>query len=88
MSTEDLSCQELVELVTDYYEGALTPQERERFEKHLVGCRGCRNYLEQMRKTIEAVGKLTEDDVAPPARDELLTHFRTWKQRNGMSTTA
>lgn len=75
-----LTCQELVELVTDYLEGALSPAEIQTLESHLSTCRSCGNYISQMRHTIELTGKLTEDDIAPPARDELLNVFRNWKQ--------
>jgi anti-sigma factor RsiW len=75
----ELSCQELVELVTDYLEGALPPAEWARFEAHLTGCDGCTRYLEQMRLTITAVGRLTEESIEPAARTELLRLFRDWK---------
>ena len=76
---EQLSCQELVELVTDYVEGALPEETRARFEAHVGLCDGCRVYLEQMRQTIQATGKLTEAAIDPTARDELLKVFRDWK---------
>jgi anti-sigma factor RsiW len=75
----ELSCQELVELVTDYLEGALPPGDQTRFEAHLSECGGCTHYLEQMRLTITAVGHLTEETIEPAARDELLQLFRDWK---------
>ena len=56
-TAEELSCQELVELVTDYLEGAMSPEERERFEEHLDACGNCRRYLAQMRQTIRLVGR-------------------------------
>jgi len=77
----DLPCRELVELVTDYLEGVLAPGEAARFEAHLAGCRHCRAYLEQMRLTLAALGRLTEDDVAPDAEEALLRAFRGWKRR-------
>lgn len=77
---ERLTCQELVELVTDYLEGALQISERTRFEVHLKSCQGCRNYLEQMRLTIQLTGQLTEDNLSPAVRDELLNVFRHWKK--------
>ena len=76
---DELSCQELVELVTDYLEDALLPAERARFEAHLATCDGCTHYLEQMRLTIAAVGHLTEESIEPSARVELLQLFRNWK---------
>jgi anti-sigma factor RsiW len=80
VSLESLTCQELVELVTDYLEGHLPPQERARFEHHLQGCSGCTAYLEQMKQTIRITSRLTEDEVKSPAREELLHLFRGWKQ--------
>jgi anti-sigma factor RsiW len=80
MTTPELTCQELVELVTDYLEDALPSHERLRFEDHLAGCAGCRRYLEQMRLTVTTLGRLCEDDLSSAARDDLLAAFRTWKR--------
>jgi hypothetical protein len=74
-----LTCRELVELVTDYFEDVLSPVDRARFEDHASGCGGCAAYLEQMGKTIALVGRLTEEDVSPEAEEELLAAFRDWK---------
>jgi anti-sigma factor RsiW len=76
---EELSCQELVELVTDYFEGALPPELRERFDAHIAHCSGCSTYLEQMRTTIELTGTLTPDQVSPEAEASLLAAFRGWR---------
>ncbi|MBX3080333.1 MAG: zf-HC2 domain-containing protein [Anaerolineae bacterium] len=75
-----MTCQQLVELVTDYLEGSLDPTARQRFEEHLSDCTGCQNYVAQMRTTIKLVGKLTESDLTPSMQDELLTVFRNWKR--------
>jgi anti-sigma factor RsiW len=75
---EQLSCQELVELVTDYLEGALTPEMHDRFERHIGKCDGCNVYVEQMRRTIELTGRLTVDEVSPEAERALLDAFRGW----------
>ena len=80
MTTDDLSCQELVELVTNYLEGALPPAERARFEEHLDTCRGCRAYVEQMRQTIRTLGQLTEESIPSRTKEELLRTFRDWKR--------
>jgi anti-sigma factor RsiW len=74
-----LSCAELVELVTDYVEGALTHDERERMEEHLRVCEGCRIHLDQMRRTIELTGGLQPENVPPEAAAALLAAFRDWK---------
>lgn len=76
----ELTCQELVELVTDYLEGALPAAERARFEEHLAKCTGCRNYLAQMRMTISSLGRLSEEAIPTQARDDLLGVFRNWKK--------
>ena len=77
----DLTRQELVELVTDYLEGKLPPEDQERFEAHLAGCRHCRAYLDQMRQTIRLLGRLTDETVPEDAKSQLLRALRTWKQR-------
>jgi anti-sigma factor RsiW len=73
----DLSCQELVELVTDYLEDALPPEDVARFEAHLAACAGCRTYLAQVRATIalarEGGGRVEPREVSP-----LLDAFRDW----------
>lgn len=79
----DLTCRELVELVTDYLEARLSIEDRTRFELHLGYCDWCRTYLRQMRQVLEAAGELTEASIAPEARDELLAAFRRWKRNPG-----
>jgi anti-sigma factor RsiW len=79
MSTVELTCQELVELVTDYLEDVLASGERRRFEQHLDECDGCRAYLAQMRTTIELVGRLSPEAITPQAEEALLGAFRGWK---------
>ena len=80
MTREYFTCREMVELVTDYLEGAMPPHERAIFEAHLAVCPGCTAYLEQMRETIRMVGKLTEEALSPQARDDLMDVFRNWKK--------
>ncbi len=79
---DEMSCKELVELVTDYLDEVLATPERARFEAHIANCRGCTEYLEQMRVTLRVTGKLEEETLASPARDELMDAFRDWKTRN------
>jgi anti-sigma factor RsiW len=78
-SIEQLSCQELVELVTSYLEDGLPPKERASFEHHIAGCTGCHEYVRQLRQTIELTGGLTPADVTPEAERKLLAAFREWK---------
>lgn len=74
-----LTCRQLVELVTDYLEGKLPFDDRSRLEQHLCFCDPCVTYLEQMRQVLRATGRLTEESVAPEAREKLLDVFRKWK---------
>ena len=74
---EDLSCQELVELVTDYFEGALPRRERERFEAHLADCPACTRYVEQMRATVAIAGETPELEARPEVAG-LVDAFRDW----------
>ncbi|HEX4203260.1 MAG TPA: zf-HC2 domain-containing protein [Ktedonobacteraceae bacterium] len=76
-----LACQEVVELITDYLEGALLPEQRVQFEEHLAGCPGCRQYLEQVRLTIGMLRNLAHEPVFPETKEELLQAFRQWKER-------
>ena len=78
IDTEALSCQELVELVTDYLEGALGAGDLRRFEEHIARCDGCTRYLEQLRITIRITGTITTDDLSPAAEKALLQAFRDW----------
>jgi hypothetical protein len=79
--TDDLPCQELVELVTDYLEDRLPSSTRVRFEAHLAQCSGCRTYLEQMRLEIRTLGRLPVESIQPEARERLLDVFRDWTRR-------
>jgi anti-sigma factor RsiW len=78
---EQLSCQELVELVTDYLEGALPPRDRTRFEAHIAECDGCQAYVEQIRVTIALSGTLGPEQLDPAAEERLLEAFRDCKRR-------
>jgi hypothetical protein len=75
----DMRCRELVELVTAYLDGALSPADRERGEAHWRTCPGCRTYLTQMQLVVGALGQLgrREAGVNAAERDRLLELFRT-----------
>ena len=80
IDTEALSCQELVELITDYLEGVLDERDLRAFEGHLADCDGCTEYLNQMRTTIRIVGTLTPNDLSQAAETALLQAFRDWNR--------
>ena len=76
-----LTCAAIVRLITDYEEGSLSPAERKSFEEHVAICPPCRAYLTQMRRTIQLVGELREDDVPPEVEQHLVDAFRDWRPR-------
>jgi anti-sigma factor RsiW len=80
-SSDHITCQEVVELVTDYLEGALPADDVELFEQHLNFCEGCAWYVEQIRATVTTVGRIREEDLPPETRERLVSAFRDWKRR-------
>jgi len=79
-TTRALDCNELVELVTEYFDDALDAKARARLEEHLAACEGCRTYLDQMRATIEAAGRLEPEVVPPDVLGRLTAAFRETRQ--------
>ena len=77
----ELPCRELVELVTEYLEERLSPDDRARFDAHLAACEACRAFLDQFRQTIRALGRLPEEALSVEARATLLAAFRDWQQK-------
>ncbi len=75
-----LTCRQLVELVTEYVEGSLSDDDRDRFDAHLARCAGCQAHVEQMRDTIAAVGRIPPDSLSPEAERELAEAFTGWRQ--------
>ena len=80
MSSDYLTCRELVELVTGYFEGSLASRDRERFEEHIMSCPPCRAHLEQMRQTIRLLGSMPEESVSPEVEETLVAALRGWKR--------
>ena len=76
----ELVCQQVVELVTDYLEGALSAEDRQRFERHLAGCPHCTEYLAQLRETIRLARQPAQPEELPQVlRDDLIQLFRQWQ---------
>jgi len=78
VTTAPLTCIELVEIVTEYLEGTMSPELRQRFDEHLALCDGCTEYVEQIRKTVLALGAISEENLSDPGRQALLEAFRDW----------
>lgn len=76
---QDLACREVVELLTEFLEGALDERTRTQVEQHLVLCPGCSEYLRQFRATIGATRRLVEADLPERVKESLLDAFRHWR---------
>lgn len=76
---KSMDCNELVELVTAYLDGALDADTRARFDMHLIECDGCANYLQQYRATVRTVGTIRDDELDPAFRARLLAAFRNFR---------
>ncbi|HEY7263597.1 MAG TPA: zf-HC2 domain-containing protein [Trebonia sp.] len=79
MLRRDLVCQQVVELVTAYLEGALSRSDRRRLDKHLAGCPLCTEYLAQIRETIRLTGRVAPEDLTPQMRADLIDVYRSWR---------
>jgi predicted anti-sigma-YlaC factor YlaD len=75
-----LSCREIVQLVTEYLEGAMRPESRLRFEEHVTICPPCRGFLSQMRATTRAARTIDEESLSPETRARLVAAFRGWSE--------
>lgn len=75
----EMTCLELVEVVTAYLEGALPPQERDRFEAHRQACSTCQTHVSQMRFAVSTLGQLqpSADEDLPAEQGRILELFRT-----------
>jgi anti-sigma factor RsiW len=77
----DLACREITDLLTDYLEGELPAPARERFDAHLAECPFCTTYVEQMRATIDRLGRLEEGSLPDEVRERLAAAFREGGRR-------
>jgi anti-sigma factor RsiW len=80
LQTDEMRCQEVVEVITSYLEGRMDAADVVRFEAHLTGCDACGAYLAQMRATIAALGHLPPESLSPRARKDILAAFEGWRQ--------
>ena len=72
---DEVTCRQFVELITEYFEGALQPRTLSQVEEHLVMCDWCDTYLEQMQATIASLRELG-DERSPEPPDSVLAVFR------------
>ena len=79
--SDEMACQELVEVITTYLEGTLPAGDRARFDAHLAECPGCCTYLRQMRETVHVLGETQAAAMPADEQQRLLDLFRDWKKR-------
>ena len=79
-AADEITCQELTEVLTDYLEGAMPPERAALLEAHLDECEGCENYISQMRQTLRALERLRPDSADAVAPPQLLAAFRAWRR--------
>lgn len=72
------SCKEVVELASEYLEGAMTTEQMTRFELHMNLCDGCSSFVEQVRATVGMANLLPEDEIPDDVKSKLLAAFRDW----------
>ena len=75
LPADEVTCQQFVELVTEYFEGALDPRTMSQVEEHLVMCDWCVTYVEQMQATIGSLREL-QDKPSPEPPDSVLAALR------------
>jgi anti-sigma factor RsiW len=83
LKRRNLVCQQVVELVTDYLEGAMPSSTRRRFESHLRGCPACTEYVAQIKATIALAGQTADlevavDELTPEQEEGFAALFRQW----------
>ena len=80
--TDELTCRRVLDLLTEYLEGVLSPRAHAAVAEHLHACDVCVRYLDQLRTTVAVVGSLHEDEVPPEVRASLVSAFRAWHRRD------
>ena len=75
---DDMACIALVELVTEYLEGALPAGEVARIREHLASCDGCTAHVEQMRTAVRVLQATPRENTSQQTADELAGMFREW----------
>ena len=82
LPVDEVTCQQFVELVTDYFEGALPARTLSKVEEHLVMCDWCVAYVEQMQATVDALRALKNRSSREPP-DLLLAALRAERTAGG-----
>jgi anti-sigma factor RsiW len=69
-----ITCRQLIDFIADYIDGTLEPEARLDFERHLVRCASCRDYLRSYRATLslERLFVMGNDEPVEDAPEELV----------------
>jgi len=78
-SRRTLVCRGAVRLMSDYLDGRLSPRDTARLEGHLAACPHCTEYLEQLRVSVDVLGRVSFDALSDEAVDDLVAVFRQWQ---------
>jgi predicted anti-sigma-YlaC factor YlaD len=76
---DEITCQQFVELVTEYFEGALQAHTLSQVEEHLVMCDWCVTYVQQMQATISSLRELRQERTPEPP-DPVLAALRARRE--------
>ena len=79
LTAPPLVCREAVELASDFLDGALRRRDRRRLERHLAECDACAAYLDEIRATIAASGRVAPEDLAPETLEGLVELYRRFR---------
>lgn len=75
MTTPEVGCRELVELLTDYLDDAVAPDLRRTIDAHLDECPGCRAALDNLSETVSTLRQTEVEQLPQPLIDQLLAAF-------------
>ena len=78
----EIPCQQVVEMISDYLEGALPARDRRRLDAHLAGCPHCSAYLAQMQETLRLTGRLVPEDLSHEMQQEFSEVYRRWRSES------
>jgi anti-sigma factor RsiW len=85
MTHHQLTCRDVAELATDYFEGSLPAATSAAFAAHVAGCPGCQAFLRQLRITVDIVHAAAELPTVDTSA--LRAVFRAWSATGGVDSS-
>jgi anti-sigma factor RsiW len=71
-----IHCRQVIDLILNYLEGTLAPEERRAFEAHIAACRNCWRFLKSYRETVALGQQLRAQEIPTDVRDRLEVFLR------------